>query len=88
MKRISIWEQVKIMTVIIVGSLLCAAAMNFFLIPANVYASGFTGAAQLLSNIFTEYTPLNIINRCIVLTVKYSGCYFRLDKGWEIIYLI
>ncbi len=60
MKRISIWEQVKIMTVIIVGSLLCAAAMNFFLIPANVYASGFTGAAQLLSNIFTEHTPLHI----------------------------
>lgn len=47
-------------SVVIIGALLNAIAMNFFLIPANVYASGFTGAAQLLSNLLTEYTPLNV----------------------------
>ncbi|WP_062197581.1 YitT family protein [Massilibacterium senegalense] len=38
------------MVVIILGALLNAVALNFFLIPANVYASGFTGIAQLLTN--------------------------------------
>lgn len=42
----------KKMIVIIIGALLNALAMNLFLIPANVYASGFTGTAQLLSSIF------------------------------------
>ena len=34
--------------------------MNFFLIPANVYASGFTGIAQLLSSILYEFTPFQL----------------------------
>lgn len=34
--------------------------MNLFLIPAKVYASGFTGIAQLLSSVLTEYTSLTI----------------------------
>ena len=34
--------------------------MNFFLIPANVYASGFTGIAQLLSSVLKEFAPFNI----------------------------
>ena len=51
-------DRFKIITVIIIGALLCAIGMNFFLIPANVFASGFAGAAQLLSNILTDYTPI------------------------------
>ncbi|HSH25783.1 MAG TPA: YitT family protein [Massilibacterium sp.] len=38
------------MVVIILGAFLNAVALNLFLIPANVYASGFTGIAQLLAN--------------------------------------
>lgn len=41
----------KKMIVVVIGALLNAIAMNLFLIPANVYASGFTGTAQLLSSI-------------------------------------
>ncbi|HLR53018.1 MAG TPA: YitT family protein, partial [Candidatus Avamphibacillus sp.] len=37
-------EAKRIITVIF-GSLLLAISLNFFLINANVYASGFTGAA-------------------------------------------
>ncbi|WP_102347382.1 YitT family protein [Bacillus sp. Marseille-P3661] len=44
--------------VVIIGALLNAIALNLFLIPANVYASGFTGMAQLLSSILSEYTPI------------------------------
>ncbi|GAA3329674.1 hypothetical protein GCM10020331_079000 [Ectobacillus funiculus] len=44
---------------IIFGALLNAIGMNlFFLIPANVYASGFVGVAQLLSGIVSKFTPI------------------------------
>ncbi|WNB90639.1 YitT family protein [Bacillus sp. NEB1478] len=36
---------------IIVGAILNAVSLNMFLIPAKVYASGFTGIAQLLSSL-------------------------------------
>lgn len=52
-------EIIKII-VVIIGALLNAIAMNFFLIPANVYASGFTGVAQLLSTIVEKYTTFTL----------------------------
>ena len=54
------WHYVKILITVIVGSLLLAISLNYFLIPANVYASGLSGVAQLLSNILQDYTPINI----------------------------
>jgi uncharacterized membrane-anchored protein YitT (DUF2179 family) len=42
--------------VIISGAILVAVALNIFLIPANVFASGFTGLAQLLSSILPVTT--------------------------------
>ncbi|WP_407644170.1 YitT family protein [Falsibacillus albus] len=60
MTRDVIWQETKKLIIVVVGALLNAIAMNHFLIPAKVYASGFTGVAQLLSNILTEYTPLNV----------------------------
>jgi uncharacterized membrane-anchored protein YitT (DUF2179 family) len=53
-----LWLQTKKVTVVILGALLNAISMNLFLIPANVYSSGFAGIAQLLSKILTEYTPI------------------------------
>jgi len=52
-------EAKRIITVIF-GSLLLAISLNFFLINANVYASGFTGAAQLASSIFQDFFNMNI----------------------------
>lgn len=37
--------------IVILGAFLNAIALNLFLIPANVYSSGFAGLAQLLSSI-------------------------------------
>lgn len=51
-RRCHILLHVKKVIVVLIGALLNAIAMNLFLIPANVYASGFTGTAQLLSSIF------------------------------------
>jgi len=51
---------VKKFSIVLVGGLLNAVAMNMFLIPANVYTSGFAGAAQLISKIVDDYTPYYI----------------------------
>lgn len=55
-----IWLQTKKSFVVIMGAFLVAISMNLFLIPANIYSSGFAGVAQLLSKVLTEYTPLTI----------------------------
>ncbi|ETI68655.1 YitT family protein [Neobacillus vireti] len=55
-----LWLQTKKTVIVIFGALLNAIAMNLFLIPANVYSSGFTGIAQLLSKVLSDYTPIHI----------------------------
>ena len=55
-----IWLQTKKLVVVAAGSLLGALAMNLFLIPANIYSSGFTGIAQLLSKVVSDNTPINV----------------------------
>ncbi|MEH7073697.1 YitT family protein [Neobacillus drentensis] len=55
-----IWLHTKKLVVVVAGSLLGALAMNLFLIPANIYSSGFTGIAQLLSKVLSDYTPINV----------------------------
>ncbi|GAA0314586.1 YitT family protein [Bacillus carboniphilus] len=53
-------EEIKKIIVVCFGAFLNAISVNFFLIPADVYASGFTGLAQLLSSIFGEFTPFTV----------------------------
>ncbi|MBN6887577.1 uncharacterized membrane-anchored protein YitT (DUF2179 family) [Cytobacillus horneckiae] len=55
------WLQTKKIIIVVIGALLNAFAMNFFLIPANVYASGFTGVAQLLSSILNGAISTGIL---------------------------
>jgi uncharacterized membrane-anchored protein YitT (DUF2179 family) len=55
-----LWLQTKKVIVVILGALLNAISVNLFLIPANVYSSGFAGIAQLLSKVLTQYTPLTV----------------------------
>jgi uncharacterized membrane-anchored protein YitT (DUF2179 family) len=45
--------------VVIFGALLNAFAMNCFLIPVSVYSSGFSGLAQLLTNLLNDFTPFS-----------------------------
>ncbi|MDF2854690.1 MAG: hypothetical protein K0Q87_541 [Neobacillus sp.] len=65
-----LWTQSKKVVVVIVGAFLNALAINFFLIPANVYSSGFTGVAQLLSKVLSEQTPLNISMGFLLLALN------------------
>lgn len=68
-----IWTEGKKIFVVLVGALLNAIAMNYFLIPANVYASGFAGTAQLLSNIFGGYISTGILLFILNIPVTILG---------------
>lgn len=65
-----VWLHTKKMIVVLVGAILNAVAMNFFLIPADVYSSGFTGVSQLVSRIATEYTPFSISTGLLLLLLN------------------
>src|SRR5690625_3661557 len=52
--------EAKRIVMVIVSSFLLAVSLNFFLIDANVYASGFAGAAQLASSVFNDFLNINI----------------------------
>lgn len=65
-----VYEEVKKAVVVIFGALLNAVGLNLFMIPADVYASGFTGIAQLLSSVIKEYTPLYISTGVLLLLLN------------------
>ncbi len=52
--------EAKKLIVVVIGALLNAIGLNLFLIPADVYASGFTGVAQLLSSLIDQYAPFYV----------------------------
>lgn len=70
MKRLNKWLEVKKIIFVTVGALLNAVALNLFLIPANVYSSGFTGVAQLISSVVTDYTPFTISTGILLLLLN------------------
>ncbi|MDP4169983.1 MAG: YitT family protein [Bacillota bacterium] len=65
-----IWLQVKKCTVVLMGALLNAIGMNLFLIPANVYASGFAGIAQLLSKVIAQYASMHLSTGMLLLILN------------------
>ncbi|WP_018662433.1 YitT family protein [Heyndrickxia acidiproducens] len=67
MDKFDFAEQGKKIAVILFGAFLNAIAMNWFLKPANIYASGFTGLAQLVSKILAQYTPLPVSTGFLLL---------------------
>lgn len=67
------WQEIKKVVIVLCGALLNAIAMNFFLIPANVYASGFAGTAQLLANIFGGYASTGILLFILNIPVTIIG---------------
>lgn len=61
--------QAKRVVIVIIGAILNAIALNFFLIGAHVYASGFTGISQILSTVFIEYLGMENISTGILLFI-------------------
>ncbi|TQS75837.1 YitT family protein [Ornithinibacillus gellani] len=74
-------------TVVIFGALLLAISLNFFLIGANVYASGFTGAAQLVSSVFMDYLHIKVSTGILVFVFNipvFILGWFKVGKGFTI----
>ena len=83
-------EAKRIITVIF-GSLLLAISLNFFLIEANVYASGFTGVAQLISSGFNDYLDINISTGILLFLLNIPVIilgWFKVGKGFTIYSII
>lgn len=65
-----VWLETKKIIIVVIGAFLNAMSLNFFLIPANVYASGFTGIAQLVSSILGKFAPFNISTGILLLLLN------------------
>lgn len=77
--------------IVIIGALLNAVSLNFFLISANVYASGFSGAAQLLSSVFNDFIGISIGTGIFLLLLNipvFILGWFKLGKGFTIYSII
>lgn len=83
--------EAKRIIIVIFGALLNAVSLNFFLIKANVYASGFTGAAQLLSSTFNDFLGIGISTGILLMLlnipVMIAG-WFKVGKGFTIYSII
>lgn len=72
---------------VIFGAVLNAISLNFFLIGANVYASGFTGFAQLTSSFFHDFVGVGISTGVLLalfnIPVAILG-WFKVGKGFTV----
>lgn len=79
--------EAKRILIVIFGALLVAVSLNLFLIEANVYSSGFTGAAQLLSSVFNDFlnikTSTGILLFILNIPVAILG-WLKVGKGFTI----
>src|SRR5690625_1883281 len=83
-------EAKRIITVVF-GSFLLAVSLNFFLIDANVYASGFTGMAQLISSIFHDFFSIELSTGILLFILNIPVIilgWFKVGKGFTIYSII
>ena len=79
--------EAKRIIVVIFGSLLLAISLNFFLINANVYASGFAGAAQLTSSVFKDFLGIEVSTGILLLLFNipvFILGWYKVGKGFTI----
>jgi uncharacterized membrane-anchored protein YitT (DUF2179 family) len=71
-----------------IGCLVCASAINLFIVPNHLFSGGVTGSAQLLRNLIIHVTKLDvnidiagIINWCINIPL-FIYAYTKLSKAF------
>lgn len=77
--------------VVIFGALLNAISLNFFLISANVYASGFTGAAQLISSVFNDFIGIGVSTGILLFLLNIPVLllgWFKVGRGFTVYSII
>ncbi|MFC7062768.1 YitT family protein [Halobacillus seohaensis] len=80
--------ELKRILVVVLGAAFNALSLNLFLIEANVYASGFTGVAQLLTSIFQDFLGIPGVSTGLILfllniPVAILGWY-KVGKGFTV----
>ena len=83
--------QMRRISIVFIGSLLLALSLNFFLIDANVYASGFTGVAQIITSIFEDYFDLHIGTGILLFLLNipvFLIGWFKVGRGFTIYSII
>lgn len=80
--------EIKRILIVLLGAILNAISLNLFLIEANVYASGFTGTAQLITSILTDFLGVPGISTGLILfilniPVAILGWY-KVGKGFTV----
>ncbi|SDZ74276.1 Uncharacterized membrane-anchored protein YitT, contains DUF161 and DUF2179 domains [Thalassobacillus cyri] len=80
--------EAKRIVVVIFGAILNALALNMFLIEANVYASGFTGVAQLTASILKDFLGVPGISTGLLLFVLNIPVailgWYKVGKGFTV----
>ncbi|RLL45048.1 YitT family protein [Oceanobacillus piezotolerans] len=79
--------EAKRIIIVIIGALLNAVSLNYFLIGANVYASGFTGAAQLISSFFIDYLGIGLSTGILLFVLNIPVLilgWYRVGRGFTI----
>ncbi|MEC5423637.1 YitT family protein [Virgibacillus sp. C22-A2] len=79
--------EAKRIIVVIFGAILNAISLNFFLIGANVYASGFTGAAQLVSSVFNDFVGVGVSTGILLLLFNIPVAilgWYKVGKGFTV----
>lgn len=83
--------EAKRIVIVIIGSFLLAVSLNFFLIEANVYSSGFSGIAQLTSSVFDDFLNIKLSTGIILFTLNVPVIilgWFKVGKGFTIYSLV
>lgn len=65
----AVYQEIKVLTIVVIGALLNAASLNLFLIPAKVLSGGVTGIAQLVSALL-EPTAVHISTGLLLLLLN------------------
>lgn len=85
------FEQAKRIGIVICGSLLLSISLNFFLIDANVYASGFSGIAQLLSSALNDFFNISVSTGILIFVFNIPVIilgWFKVGRGFTIYSII
>src|SRR5699024_23375 len=73
--------------IVILGSFLLAIFLIFFLITANVYASGFSGLAQLVSSILHDFLNIRLSTGVLLFIINVPVLilgWFNVGKGFTL----
>ncbi|AXI08759.1 DUF2179 domain-containing protein [Oceanobacillus sp. 143] len=79
--------EAKRIIIVIIGALLNAVSLNFFFIEANVYASGFTGAAQLIASVFQDFLGIGISTGILLFVLNIPVLilgWYKVGKGFTL----